>query len=85
MSEIITAKTAGHYKLSTAGELLHAPNRVTAKGFTLDAKAPAAEKAVGGWQWFDSREAAVKALGYVEPVTDETTCLRTGCPDRITR
>jgi len=39
---------------------------------------------VDGWQWFDSREAAVKALGYVEPVTDETTCLRAGCPDRIT-
>ena len=80
----IAVKTSGHYKLTAAGELLHAPNRVTAKGFTLDAKAPATSKAVGGWQWFDSREAAVKALGYVEPVTDETTCLRTGCPDRIT-
>ena len=85
MSEIITAKTSGHYKLTTAGELLHAPNRVTAKGFTLHAKLPATSKAVDGWQWFYSREAAVKALGYVEPVTDETTCLRTGCPDRITR
>jgi hypothetical protein len=84
MGEVITATKSGHYKLTAAGELLHAPNRVTAKGFVLDAKAPAAKKAVGGWQWFDSREAAVKALGYVEPVTDETTCLRTGCPDRIT-
>ena len=84
MSEIITATTSGHYKLTAAGELLHAPNRVTAKGFVLDAKAPAAEKAVDGWQWFDSRETAAKALGYVERITDETTCLRAGCPDRIT-
>ena len=84
MSEIIAAKTSGHYKLTTAGELLHAPNRVTAKGFVLTAKAPAAKTAVDGWQWFDSRETAVKALGYVAPATDETTCLRAGCPDRIT-
>ena len=84
MGEIITATTSGHYKLTAAGELLHAPNRVTAKGFVLDAKAPAAEKAVDGWQWFDSRDAACKALGYVEPATDETICLRANCPDRIT-
>lgn len=80
----IAVKTSGHYKLTTAGELLHAPHRVTAKGFALDAKAPAAAKAIDGWQWFDSREAAVKALGYVEP-PDETTCTRRDCPDRITR
>lgn len=78
------AKTSGHYKLTAAGELLHAPNRVTAKGYELSDKAPAAEKAVGGWKWYNTREAAVKALGYVEPVADETTCLRAGCPDRIT-
>ena len=83
MGEIITATTSGHYKLTAAGELLHAPNRVTAKGFVLDAKAHAAKTAVDGWQWFDSREAACKALGYVEPATDETICTRVGCPDRI--
>ena len=83
MGEIITATTSGYYKLTAAGELLHAPNRVTAKDFVLTAKAPAAKKAVDGWQWFDNREAAVKVLGYVEPVTDDMTCLRVEYPDRI--
>jgi hypothetical protein len=78
------AGTAGFYKLAKdGGALVYAPNRVTGPRFSLDAKNPPKAGAVDGWQWYDTRDAAVKALGYVEP-PDETTCTRRDCPDRIT-
>ena len=56
---------AGFYKLTDAGDdVLHAPNRVTAPKFTLTADTREKVRLpVDGWGWYDSRAAALAALG----------------------
>lgn len=56
--------TNGFYKIDPdSGDLLYAPNAVYGPDFTLTKKQP--EETTDGWQWFDSRDEAVAALGWV--------------------
>lgn len=56
--------TSGFYKLD--GEtLLFAPNAVHNRDYTLTRDDPPADP-VDGWQWFDDRDLACAAYGYVE-------------------
>ena len=57
--------------------MLHAPNRVTAPKFTLDANARRKLRLpVDGWDWYDTRADALKALGLPAEDAELTADLR---------
>lgn len=62
--------TSGFY-LYQDGELFYAPNFVIGKDFELQRHLhDQYDYPVCGWQWFDSREAAVAALEWQEDAKD---------------
>lgn len=68
MGDLKRETRAGYYKLEpTTGELLYGPTRVESKGYVLTAKRPITDKATDGWRWYESREAACRALYYSDP------------------
>ena len=70
---------SGFYKAKD-GELLHAPNAVYGKGFTLKREAKlSGEKGlnppVSGWYWFDTRQDALDFFGIKEELEPSSTVL----------
>ena len=63
--------TAGFYKLS--GEtLFYGPTAIHNAAYELHAETHEEhDYPIDGWTWFDSREEACAAYGYVEPVEED--------------
>ena len=62
---------AGFYKWD-GNELLYAPNFVYSQNYELKRSDKVKPKPVDGWQWFDTRQGALDALGLEEkPIEEE--------------
>ena len=59
----------GFYKIDqSSSDLLHAPNAVYGPGFTLTRDNQ--NETADGWAWFNSRQDAITALGWLPPVNE---------------